>query len=136
MRGERLQAWKAALLIMAAAALLVPGCSSDQGDPTIYRKHCASCHGREGQGLRALYPPLAGSAYLGERLAELPCLIANGIRGTIVTEKKTKNIRMPGFSNLTNEQMSSLVNYLQLNWGNAGESVSTQTVAQWLRSCP
>ena len=136
MRAEHLICRWRVLLFLAAAVLLLSGCSVNQGDPTVYKKHCSSCHGSQGQGLRALYPPLEGSAYLGERIAELPCLVSAGIRGTIVTGNKTKNIRMPAFSELTLEEMSSLVNYLRLNWGKGGETVAQQTVAQWLRSCP
>lgn len=136
MSAEHLLSWWRMLLLLAAAALLPSGCSDSRGDPTVYRKHCTSCHGSQGQGLRALYPPLQGSAYLGERLAELPCLVSTGVRGTIVTGKKTKNIRMPALSQLSLEEMSSLVNYLQLNWGTGGETVAERTVAQWLRSCP
>jgi mono/diheme cytochrome c family protein len=43
---------------------------------------------------------------------------------------------MPAFANLTLEEMSSLINYLQQRWGKDRETVSEQTVAQWLRSCP
>lgn len=128
--------WPHTLLMLAATAVLLSGCSGNRADAAVYDKHCASCHGRDGQGLRALYPPLQDSDYLGEKIRELPCLISGGIRGTIVTGNKTKNIRMPAFGDLTLEEMSSLVSYLQQRWGKGGETPSEQTVAQWLRSCP
>ena len=34
----------------------------------IYTTYCVSCHQADGQGLSALYPPLAGSDYLMEDL--------------------------------------------------------------------
>jgi mono/diheme cytochrome c family protein len=73
---------------------------------------------------------------LGDRIGELPCLISSGVRGKIVTGKKTKNIRMPAFADLSIQQMNSLISYLQLNWGKDGETVSEQKISQWLRSCP
>ncbi|MBT8328353.1 MAG: cytochrome c [Desulfofustis sp.] len=124
------------LVLLAAVTLLLSGCSENGADAVVYNKNCASCHGRDGQGLRALYPPLPESDYLDKRISELPCLISGGIRGTIVTGNKTKNIRMPAFANLTSEEMSTLINYLQHRWGKGGATVSEQTVAQWLRSCP
>lgn len=124
------------LVLLVATAILLSGCSENGADAVVYDKNCASCHGSDGQGLRTLYPPLRESDYLDQRISELPCLISRGIRGTIVTGNKTKNIRMPAFANLTLEEMSSLINYLQQRWGKDRETVSEQTVAQWLRSCP
>lgn len=135
MKTEFDSSWSYTLLLLAATALLLSGCSENGADATVYDKHCASCHGRDGQGLRALYPPLQDSDYLDKRITELPCLIFKGVRGTIVTGNKTKNIRMPAFVDLTLEEMSSLINYLQQRWGKGGETASEQTVAQWLRSC-
>jgi mono/diheme cytochrome c family protein len=136
MKAERYSNRRCTLVLLIAAVLMLTGCSENGTDAVVYNKHCASCHGRDGQGLRALYPPLQESDYLDTRISELPCLISSGIRGTIVTGKKTRNIRMPAFATLTSEEMSSLVNYLQKRWGKGGKMVSEQTVAQWLRSCP
>lgn len=135
MNADRLLRWPA-ILALLPALMLLSGCKENRGDPTVYNRHCASCHGREGQGLKALYPALTDSAYLGDRIAELPCLISSGVRGKIVTGKKTKNIRMPAFADLSIQQMNSLISYLQLNWGKDGETVSEQKISQWLRSCP
>lgn len=135
MNADRLLRWPV-ILALLPALMLLSGCKENSGDPTVYNRHCASCHGREGQGLKALYPALTDSAYLGDRIGELPCLISSGVRGKIVTGKKTKNIRMPAFADLSIQQMNSLISYLQLNWGKGGETVSEQKINQWLRSCP
>lgn len=136
MKTERFSSRCCTLVLLVATAILLSSCSENGTDAMVYEKNCASCHGSDGQGLRTLYPPLRESDYLDQRISELPCLISRGIRGTIVTGNKTKNIRMPAFANLTLEEMSSLVNYLQQRWGKDRETVSEQTVAQWLRSCP
>ena len=135
MKTEYYSGWPFALLLLVATALLLFGCSEHEADATVYDKHCASCHGGDGQGLRALYPPLQDSDYLDKRIMELPCLISKGIRGTIVTGNKTTNIRMPAFADLTLEEMSSLINYLQQRWGKDGEAATAHKVRQWLRSC-
>lgn len=135
MNADRLLCWPV-ILALLPTLMLLSGCKENRGDPTVYNRHCASCHGREGQGLKALYPALTDSAYLGDRIGELPCLISSGVRGKIVTGKRTKNIRMPAFADLSIQQMNSLISYLQLNWGKGGETVSEQKISQWLRSCP
>jgi mono/diheme cytochrome c family protein len=136
MKTEYGSSWPFTLLLLTATTLLLPGCSENGADAATYEKHCASCHGRDGQGLRALYPPLQDSDYLDTRITELPCLISGGIRGTLVTGNKAKNIRMPAFGDLTLEEMSSLITYLQQRWGTGGKTASEQKVSQWLRSCP
>ena len=135
MNADQLLRWPV-ILALLPALMLLSGCKENRGDPSVYNRHCASCHGREGQGLKALYPALTDSAYLGDRIGELPCLISSGVRGKIVTGKRTKNIRMPAFADLSIQQMNSLISYLQLNWGKGGETVSEQKISQWLRSCP
>lgn len=135
MNADRLLRWPV-ILALLSALMLLSGCKENRGDPSVYNRHCASCHGREGQGLKALYPALTNSAYLGDRIGELPCLISSGVRGKIVTGKKTKNIRMPAFADLSIQQLNSLISYLQLNWGKGGETVSEQKISQWLRNCP
>ena len=124
------------MLFLVVMTLLLPGCTENPGDPAVYEKYCSSCHGLDGKGLRALYPPLKGSGYLGERIAELPCLISGGIRGNIVTGDGTKNMLMPAFPELSIQDMTSLIAYLQLGWGRGEKPVSEQTTAQWLRTCP
>ena len=135
MNADQLLRWPV-ILALLPALMLLSGCKENRGDPSVYNRHCASCHGREGQGLKALYPALTDSAYLGDRIGELPCLISSGVRGKIVTGKRTKNIRMPAFADLSIQQMNSLISYLQLNWGKGGETVSEQKISQWLRNCP
>jgi len=135
MSPDRLLRWPV-MLVLLPALMLLSGCKENRGDPAVYNRHCASCHGREGQGLRALYPALTDSAYLGHRIGELPCLISSGVRGKNVTGNRTKNIRMPAFADLSIQEMNSLISYLQLNWGKGGETLSEQKISQWLRSCP
>jgi cytochrome c len=117
----------AAILIVTALGCLYAGCSSVEGDPALYKKYCAACHGPEGQGLRSLYPALEGSAYLNGKIEQLPCLIRKGAGNSV---------RMPGFPQLTSGEMSDLIVYLDSRWGTNHITISEQTVAAWLNSCP
>ncbi len=117
----------AAILLVTALSSLGSGCSSSGGDPALYRKYCAACHGPEGQGLRSLYPALEGSVYLNRKIEQLPCLIRKGAGNSI---------RMPGFPQLTSGEMSDLIVYLDSRWGTNHITISEQTVAAWLTTCP
>ena len=115
-------------------------CAPDTVDTTagrnVYTAHCASCHREDGSGFRQLYPPLVGSPYLGGEIDNLPCLIKNGITGAIVTGDGSHNKRMPGFPELPAEEVTELVHYLQIRWGQQSELVAADTVARLLESCP
>lgn len=123
------------LLLLPAMAWFVSSYGPNGGDPAIYKKHCASCHGQNGEGLRALYPPLKDSDYMSARLNNLPCLIANGVRGNIVSKDGATNIRMVPV-NLSTSEMTTLITYLHHKWGTGKSVVSEQTVSQCLQHCP
>jgi mono/diheme cytochrome c family protein len=47
--------------LLLAAALLLAGCGKPKTTPEMYRKYCARCHGKEGEGNKRglrLYPHL------------------------------------------------------------------------------
>ncbi len=53
----------------------------------LYRTNCANCHQTNGEGLAALYPPLAHSDYLVNKKGVI-CLMRNGQQGPIVVNGK------------------------------------------------
>ncbi len=123
------------LLLVLTIGLLSGGCGQNPGDQAVYARYCASCHGPEGNGLRALYPPLRGSSYLTDRLQQLPCLIGSGVPGTIVNADGSTMMRMPSF-NLSHQEMTALILFLHHEWGTGKAAVSEQTVSQWQQQCP
>lgn len=128
-----------ALPVSAAIGLglsvALSGCNSAPADASVYLKRCASCHSRSGTGLARLYPPLRSSPYLNDRIEELPCLVKNGIRGTITTRDGSPSLRMPAFTNLSLAEMSTLIIYLRDTWGSGSEPISEEVVGQWLQRC-
>ena len=82
--------------------------------------HCANCHGKNGEGLRNLYPPLAGSSRLGD-IGYLTCLIRNGTSG--------KEPDMPANGGLYALDIAQLITYLNEQWGN-GQMTETEEVAK------
>lgn len=125
--GRLLSNFGAQWFLLLIVFLLVTGCSGEAGDPTLYRTFCATCHGPDGEGLRALYPALTGSKYLDEQLDQLPCLIVNGAGNTVV---------MPGFPQLEIAEITGLITYLNSRWAPTPMTVSEEQVTAWLKSCP
>ena len=102
----------------------------------LYEQHCASCHMEEGQGLRALIPPVAGADYVAEQdVATLACLIRYGMKGPIVVNGQPYNQAMPGVASLTPAEINILINYLRRGWGENGPVVKYGEVEAALDSC-
>ncbi|MBT8362920.1 MAG: cytochrome c [Deltaproteobacteria bacterium] len=113
---------------------------SDTGSNTgnsLYLAHCASCHGPLGKGLRNLYPSLRKNPYLSTKISELPCLIRQGVKGKIITEKGTYNQLMPPFKTFTSAELLQLISFMQQRWSSSSTTELTPNVIeQWLDSCP
>ena len=67
---------------------------------------------------RRLIPPLAGSDYLADHRAELPCLLRNGQNEVIVVNGVGYHNVMPGNKRLSPAQLTNLLNYIESHWGN------------------
>ena len=127
---------RGAALLLAGAALL-SACFTDRQNEgqRLYATHCASCHGEQGEGLRRLMPPLAGSDYLTTHRAALPCLIRQGQRGRIVVNGVTYDQVMPAHTDLSDSQIANILNYVHGAWGNHNPKHTIREVSELLEAC-
>ncbi|HEX8425449.1 cytochrome c [Hymenobacter sp.] len=130
------------LSAVGAAGLLclvgTTGCFSNKQNEgaQLYQTHCASCHGEQGQGLRRLIPPVAASDYVATHRSDLPCLIRNGMKGPVVVNGIEYNQVMPGHKqDLTDAEITNLLNFVQQNWGNKNELYTIREVTELLGPC-
>ena len=123
------------LFIISSLTMLLPGCNREPINPEIYLKYCASCHGPKGEGLRSLYPALQGSSYLAQRIDQLPCLVASGVKAVPTAASRSTKMLMPSFNYLDIEDMTDLIIYMHTTWGSEGITPSKQDVEKWLRNC-
>ena len=72
----------------------------------------------DGSGLVEVIPPLAGSDYLIKYPEKLPCMIRYGISGKMEVNGKTYNTEMPGAPQLTEFEITNVINYVNTAWGN------------------
>lgn len=100
-----------------------------------YAQHCGNCHGAAGEGLRSLYPPLAGSDYLADHQEDLACIIRAGMSGPITVNGKEFDQPMPGLPELPADEVSRIINYINSSWGNDFPFQSEEEVRQKFRSC-
>ncbi len=129
------------LSAVPAAGLLVAGgtagCFSNRQNEgaTLYQTHCANCHGEQGQGLRRLIPPVAAADYVARHRAALPCLIRRGLNGPLVVNGIEYNQVMAGHEDLTDSQITNLLNFVQQSWGNHNEPYTIREVSTLLAPC-
>jgi mono/diheme cytochrome c family protein len=93
----------------------------------IYINYCLSCHLDQGEGIEGVYPPLAKSDYLMADKKRSIDQILNGVKGEIIVNGKTYNLEMPGFD-LSDEEVSDVLNYIRNSWGNKGGVVTPTEV--------
>lgn len=122
---------------IAAAIWLLAGCFTNKQNEgaRLYQEHCSSCHGEQGAGLRRLIPPLAGANYLSKNRAALPCIVRKGQKGPVVVNAVEYNQVMPPHEDLTDSQITNILNFLQQSWGNKNEPYTIREVSELLDAC-
>lgn len=97
----------------------------------VYEQHCASCHGKQGEGASGLYPPLAGNRAV---TLESPVnLIQMVLQGGFApsTAGNPRPFGMPPFrQTLSDAEVAAVVTHLRQSWGHNASTVSALQVLQ------
>ncbi len=101
----------------------------------LYLNYCSSCHLERGQGLRGLYPPLAKSDYLAANQDKIACLIRNGISEEIMVNGKKYDLAMAGIKDLSDFEITNIINFINHSWGNNLEYIKFVDVKSSLEAC-
>ena len=102
----------------------------------LYQRHCANCHGQEGEGLALLHPPLSKSDYLIQDIERSVCQMRNGLAEEIVVNGKTYNQKMPPNKELRALEIAEIMTYITNSWGNEKGMTSSKEVEKILNKCP
>ena len=123
-----------AFCLLATFQLFLATCGRTEHEQgkNLYLTHCANCHFDQGEGLRRLMPPLAGSDYLRDRPADVVRGIRYGMEGMMEVNGVLYNDRMPGNRELSEFQIVNIVNYINQAWGNDYGMVTVPEVRIWL----
>jgi hypothetical protein len=105
---------------MLLAAIYSPLTAADAPTPieakTLFNANCAVCHRPTGVGTPGLAPPLTDipsvlmSSPEGRR--QLAMTVLYGMYGEITVDERRYNFKMPAFSQLDDEALAALVNYV------------------------
>ncbi|MCC6277776.1 MAG: nitrite reductase, copper-containing [Oligoflexia bacterium] len=100
---------------------------------TLYARNCAMCHQESGLGLEGVFPPLVKSDYM-YKLAnkkdrtELISIPLKGLQGKITVNGKEYNGIMTAVSNLTDEDLATLLTWVTNTWGNSAPAFTTEEI--------
>lgn len=100
--------------------------SSERGKE-IYLRNCVSCHMDQGEGLEGIFPPLAKSDYLLKDKKRAIQQTLYGVNTEMTVNGKVYNGEMNGFD-LTDNEMSDLMNYIYNSFGNKGGVITPAQV--------
>lgn len=100
--------------------------SIDRGKD-VYTAFCLSCHMEQGNGIEGVYPPLAQADYLMADKKRSIQQVLYGASGEMKVSGKTYSAPMNGFD-LTDEQVSDVLNYVRNSWKNKGAAVTPAEV--------
>ena len=110
--------------VAAPAVVAAPEAALSEG-ARLYEKHCAACHGREGQGLPGAIAPLAGNraVLMDSPVHVLTVLRHGGFMPTTALQPRPWG--MPPFAGVLDAgQMASLASFIRQSWGNRAGAVS------------
>ena len=108
-----------------------PATPTERG-ATLYADHCASCHGKRGEGVAGAYPRLAGNRAV--TMAVPANLVRIVLEGGFApsTAGHPRPYGMPPFAQtLSNEDIAVLLTHLRGSWGHRAEAVSPVAVNRY-----
>lgn len=97
----------------------------------IYADNCASCHGKQGEGVEGIYPVLAGNPTVTEPTGvnATRSVLLGGF--AVATESNPRPYSMPPYAaQLSSKEVAAVVNYIRQSWGNNAVPVTSSEVAK------
>jgi len=104
----------------------------------LFTSVCQTCHGPDGNGVKALAPPLNQSEWVTGSKDKLISIVLFGLTGPVkvnghLYQAPEINGDMPGIGysqELANEDIAQLLSFIRKSWRNDAETVSTEEVAK------
>jgi mono/diheme cytochrome c family protein len=94
----------------------------------VYQRTCIVCHQPDGTGMEGTYPPLASSDYLLANKARAIRQVLKGSSAPLTVNGKKYTGVMPPQSNLKDDEVADVLNYVYHSFGNSGFTVTAADV--------
>lgn len=127
--------------LLIIAGILVGIATACQDNPykqgeILYNGFCANCHMEDGIGLVGNIPPLVDSDFLVKHKGQVACVIRYGLSDTIEVNGIKYWQPMAGIPQLSEIEITNIINYINSSWGNANGFYPLDSVMNDLKSCP
>jgi len=101
-------------LLFLASLLAGFSCAGSAADgENIFLQQCAACHGRKGEGMQYVAPPLKGSAFVtSASLEDIKQVVQAGRSGADKKHPAFPAV-MPPFPNLSDEEVNAVAEYVK-----------------------
>jgi mono/diheme cytochrome c family protein len=109
------------------------GCQEFPQGERVYETYCVNCHMPDGSGLGTLIPALNSQRYRDLSIDQVVCKIKYG--NNEVEDIYASFNPMPSFTNLSETDISNLINYINTQWAQKGKMTAPQEVSNALLDC-
>lgn len=95
-----------------------------------YTQYCATCHRQDGEGVKDIFPPLAGNPTVNSAKSEtlLQLTLAGG--RTPQTAAHPRGFAMPSFLALSDKEIAEILSFVRASWGNNAAPVGEALVKE------
>lgn len=124
--------------VILTVLLLHSACRNDlySDGKFLYETHCLGCHQADGQPVGLLIPPLAGSDFLIKEKDRIACIVKYGLNEEPIEVNGVKyNGLMYGVKDLTDIEVTNVINYINNAWGNDNGFTQLEEVQKALEKC-
>jgi len=136
------------VLALAAAALVAAGArAADSPAPAapvdtrppgqkLYGRYCLTCHQADGGGVPNMQPPIAGGSWVkGDPKALALFVLTGGFNSAERKDSAVDNV-MPGFPQLTDEDLAEILSYIRAKFGGGASPVTATEVSEARATLP
>jgi mono/diheme cytochrome c family protein len=96
----------------------------------IYGRYCLTCHQADGGGVPNMQPPIVGGDWVKGDPKALALFVLTGGFGSAERKDSAVDNVMPGFPQLSDEDLSQLLTYIRAKFGGGASPVSAAEVAE------
>jgi len=96
----------------------------------VYGSICASCHQAAGQGLKGVFPPLAGDPVVNAPdPTEQIHTVLFGLQGKVIGGAHYAAVMPPWGTQLSDDEIAAVIDHERTSWGNHGPTITAAQVA-------
>ncbi len=122
------------IIVIAVWNVLTHG-QIEHAGKSVYKNRCASCHGENGEGTKALIPPIDNADYAAKNFDSIPCWLTNGLYHPVVVNGKSYDQYMFPPAGMDDVQIANVMNYMAKEYFHIDREVNSQWVREQLKHC-